>query len=56
MNSKVFAERIYQAKQQLAGDGILKKEMIDAAVRSSGAYSAQNFDWRYLIAATLLAL
>lgn len=56
MNSKVFTERIYQAKQQFASNGILKKEMIDTAVRSSGAYSAQNFDWRYLVAATLLTL
>lgn len=56
MKHKAFIDRIHQAKQQLARAGILKKEMVDKAVRSTGAYSAQNYDWRYLVAASLLAL
>ena len=56
MKHKAFIDRIHQAKQQLARAGILKKEMVDKAVRSTGAYSAQNYDWRYLVAASLFAL
>ncbi len=56
MKHKAFIDRIHQAKQQLARAGILKKEMVDKSVRSTGAYSAQNYDWRYLVAASLFAL
>lgn len=54
MMQPLFAERIINAKKSLANAGILKKEMIDVAPRSTEAYDRNNFDWRYLVAANLL--
>ncbi len=54
MIQPAFAERISEAKKQLVGYGVLKKEIIDTETRSTDAYDRNNFDWRYLVAANLL--
>ncbi|HEX5025706.1 MAG TPA: asparagine synthase (glutamine-hydrolyzing) [Agriterribacter sp.] len=54
MNQPVLQERIQYAKQTLSAAGILKKETVHIPVRPVSAYSPDNYDWRYLVAATLL--
>lgn len=54
MKNSVLQEWVLNAKQKLCTAGILKKDTLDKPVRPAGAYEADNYDWRYLIAGTLL--
>ncbi len=54
MSQPVLQERIHDAKHKLSAAGILKKETIYASVQPLSAYAPDNYDWRYLVAATLL--
>lgn len=54
MNQPSLQECIQDAKQKLSAAGILKKDVLNISVRPRAAYDPENFDWRYLIAATLI--
>jgi len=54
MSEPAFQERIRDAKHKLSAAGILKKEAANTPGRSLSAYAPDNYDWRYLVAATLL--
>jgi asparagine synthase (glutamine-hydrolysing) len=44
---------IREAKQQLVSEGVLKKEVLNKPILARGAHETDNFDWRYLSAATI---
>lgn len=54
MKNPSFEEKIINARKKLAESGILKKNMTVIPVRPSAAYSRNNYDWRYLVAAAFI--
>lgn len=54
MSEPAVQECIYNARRKLAEAGILRREVVQMPARPVSAYAADNRDWRYLIAATLL--
>lgn len=56
MQQPALQDHIRDARQQLVTAGILKKTVLKTPVYSQPAYSKDNNNWRYLIAATLLRL
>jgi len=51
MQLPVMKERIIESRKKLINAGILNKTVFDKPIRALPAYAADNFDWRYLIAA-----
>jgi asparagine synthase (glutamine-hydrolysing) len=47
-------EYIHEAKRKLVDKGILRQDILNKKILPLPAHSADNFDWRYLIAAQLL--
>ena len=45
---------IINARKKLAASGMLRKEIADIPVRPSTAYTRDNYDWRYLVAAAFI--
>lgn len=54
MNNPLLQQLIYQSRQKLSAAGILKKSKVNIPIRPVTAFSAQNMDWRYLVAAQYL--
>ncbi len=54
MKNEKLQERIRQAKQVLVKERILKEETLHKKIQPHSAYAADGFDWRYLVAGTLL--
>ena len=51
MENSLLQEYIHAAKAKLVKDGILKSSALNKKIRCPDTYAAENFDWRYLIAA-----
>jgi asparagine synthase (glutamine-hydrolysing) len=51
MENSLLQEYIRDAKTQLVKNGILKSSTLNKKIQPHNAYAAENFDWRYLIAA-----
>lgn len=54
MQEPLVQERIRDAKQKLVAAGILRRSILRTSIRPHSAYTLENHDWRYLIAATFL--
>ena len=53
MEQKLLQEYIQDAKNKLVTEGILQKGVLDKKIQPQDAHAADNFDWRYLVAAKL---
>jgi asparagine synthase (glutamine-hydrolysing) len=54
MQDKRIIELVQEAKQTLITEGILHASVLDKKIQPHGSHAADNFDWRYLVAGTLL--
>ena len=54
MENILFQEYLHEAKSKLVKNGILKSSALNKKIQPHNAYAAENFDWRYLIAATCI--
>lgn len=52
MEHPALRERIHEARKKLIDQGILHKDMADRPILAKDAYAADNYDWRYLCAAS----
>jgi asparagine synthase (glutamine-hydrolysing) len=53
MQQAVMQDYIQEARNKLVAEGILKKALINKKIQPLDAHAADNFDWRYLVAARL---
>ena len=51
MQNETLREYVHEAKKALVKEKILKPSSLNKKTQPLGAYAADNFDWRYLIAA-----
>jgi asparagine synthase (glutamine-hydrolysing) len=54
MQNKQVQDYVHEAKTKLANQRILKDTVLSKKNQPQDAYAADNYDWRYLVAATLL--
>jgi asparagine synthase (glutamine-hydrolysing) len=54
METALVQDYIQVAKEKLVKKGILKSSALNKKIQPHPAYAAENFDWRYLIAATCM--
>jgi len=54
MENKTLQEYIHEAKKKLVKEKILKPAVLEKKIQPRDAHAAENFDWRYLIAATCM--
>jgi asparagine synthase (glutamine-hydrolysing) len=54
MENKDVQEHIREAKRVLVQKGILKSSALDKKIQPHEAHAAENYDWKYLVAGTLL--
>ena len=54
MQQSVIKDRIVESRKKLINAGVLNKSVLDKPVRALPSYAADNFDWRYLVAARTL--
>jgi asparagine synthase (glutamine-hydrolysing) len=54
MQDKHLQERIHIAKEVMVKEKILDAKVLTTSIQPQDAYSANNFDWRYLSAAVVL--
>jgi len=54
MQNKMMQEYLHNAKEKLVNEKILKPDVLNKKNQPRDAYAADNFEWRYLIAAAFL--
>ena len=54
MQAETMKNYIMEARRKLAAEGIIQKTVIDKKIQPLDSHAADNFDWRYLVAAQLL--
>ncbi|HEV2831554.1 MAG TPA: asparagine synthase (glutamine-hydrolyzing) [Hanamia sp.] len=54
MGNTVLQDYIHEAKKKLVAKNILKSTALDKEVKPLDSYDADNFDWRYLTAASIV--
>ena len=54
MENKTIQEYMQEAKRKLVNEGILKAGVLQKKIQPQDAHAADNFDWRYLVAARLV--
>ncbi|OQP67064.1 asparagine synthetase B [Niastella vici] len=54
MNDKRLQEYIHESKKILVKQGMLKARVLQKKIQPQEAHAADNYDWRYLVAAQLL--
>jgi asparagine synthase (glutamine-hydrolysing) len=54
MENKIFQDYILEAKKKLVDHKILKPEALNKPVKALNAHEADNYDWRYLSAASIV--
>ena len=54
MNQKPMQEAVQEAKKILVKEKILKENVLLKPVKPMPAYAADNYDWRYFSATSLL--
>ena len=54
MEDKIVEEAIRSARKKLVDQHILHPQVLDKPIRALGAHKADNYDWRYLSAASVL--
>ncbi len=55
MENILLQEYLREAKSKLVKEGILKPSTLNKKIQPHDAYAAENFDWRYLIAANCIS-
>ena len=55
MEHKRFREYLVAAREKLVNEKILKSSILDKPLIEKNAHDADNYDWRYLSAASLFA-
>ncbi|MEP6747775.1 MAG: asparagine synthase (glutamine-hydrolyzing) [Bacteroidota bacterium] len=53
MEHTTVQNHIQEAKRKLVEKGVLKKEAVNKKIQPLDSHAADNFDWRYLVAATM---
>jgi len=54
MEDKRVQDMIHEAKKKLVKEQILKEEVLNRSVQATASHEANNYDWRYLTAASYL--
>ncbi len=54
MHNEILQDVIHEAKRKLVNNRILKASVLNKKIVPRGAHENDNFDWRYLCAATLM--
>jgi asparagine synthase (glutamine-hydrolysing) len=54
MRAPAVQEYVMEARKKLAAAGIIEQLAVDKKIQPLDAHAADNFDWRYLVAARLL--
>jgi asparagine synthase (glutamine-hydrolysing) len=54
MENKDLQEYIHEAKKKLVEEKILRPAVLSKKIQPQDAHAAENYDWRYLIAATCM--
>ncbi len=54
MQDKRLVAYIREAQQVLVEKRVLKRSVLDKKIQPQETHAAENFDWRYLVAGTLL--
>jgi len=54
MHDKRMQDLIHEAKKRLVQQGIVKRDALQKKIQPQDAHAADNYDWRYLVAGTLL--
>lgn len=54
MENKILQDYIHEAKKKLVRRGILKQTVLNKRIQPRDAYTADNYDWRYLSAAMII--
>ena len=54
MKDKRVVEMIHEGRKKLVREKILKEELINRSVKPGSSHAGNNFDWRYLAAASYL--
>ena len=54
MQDKRLTDYIREAQQALVKKGVLKPAVLDKKIQPQETHAADNFDWRYLVAGTIL--
>lgn len=54
MQDKRVVDAIQEAKKVLVNKGVLKATVLQKKIQPHGSHAAESFDWRYLVAGTLL--
>jgi asparagine synthase (glutamine-hydrolysing) len=54
MQDKRVINYIQEAKKVLVNKGVLKATVLQKKIQPHDSHAADNFDWRYLVAGTLL--
>jgi asparagine synthase (glutamine-hydrolysing) len=53
MQHALVQDYMQEAKKKLVEKGVLKKEVVNKKIQPLASHAADNFDWRYLVAARL---
>lgn len=53
MQNQAVCEMIMASKEKLVAKNVLRKEVLQVSVKPKAAHEGENFDWRYLCAASL---
>jgi asparagine synthase (glutamine-hydrolysing) len=54
MEQPAVQVRIAEAKSTLVKEKILKEKVLNKKIQPHNAYTAESYDWRYLVAATVM--
>ncbi|HLX92882.1 MAG TPA: hypothetical protein VKR32_14450, partial [Puia sp.] len=54
MENQALQELIIEAKRKLVRDGVLVPSVLNKKIQPHPADAAENYDWRYLVAATCI--
>jgi asparagine synthase (glutamine-hydrolysing) len=54
MQNEMMQQYIYEAKKKLVKENVLKDIVLNKKIQPQDAHAADNFDWRWLVAANLL--
>jgi len=54
MQSAVMQDKTFEAKKKLVQAGVLKPAVLAKKIQPLAVHAADNFDWRYLVAAACM--
>ena len=54
MQNAMLQEYMHEARRSLVKMDILREKVLQKKIQPMGAHAAENFDWRYMVAAACL--